>query len=61
MAQVCEICGKKPGIGHTVSKAHNLTLRRFNINLKTVNAKVEGKPKRLRVCTSCIKAGKVTK
>jgi large subunit ribosomal protein L28 len=61
MAQVCEICGKKPGIGHTVSKAHNLTLRRFNINLKTVNARVQGKPKRIRVCTSCLKAGKVTK
>jgi len=61
MAQVCEICGKKPGVGHNVSKAHNLSNRRFNINLQSVNAKVDGKPKRLRVCTSCIKAGKVTK
>jgi large subunit ribosomal protein L28 len=61
MAQVCEICGKKPGVGHNVSKAHNLSNRRFNINLQSVHAKVDGKPKRLRVCTSCIKAGKVTK
>lgn len=61
MAQVCEICGKKPGVGNTVSKAHNLNKRRFNINLKSVNARVNGKPERIRVCTSCIKAGKVTK
>ncbi len=48
-------------MGHNVSKAHNLTLRRFNINLKRIKAKVDGVPKRVRVCTSCIKAGKITK
>jgi large subunit ribosomal protein L28 len=61
MAQVCEICGKKPSMGHQVSKAHNLSLRRFNINLKSVNARIDGKPRRIRVCTSCLKAGKVTR
>jgi len=61
MSQVCEICGKKPGRGHTVSHAHNLTLRRFKPNLRMVNAKVDGRPKRMKVCTGCIKAGKVTK
>ncbi|MCP4582830.1 MAG: 50S ribosomal protein L28 [candidate division Zixibacteria bacterium] len=61
MAQVCEICGKKPGSGRNVSHAHNLTNRRFKPNLQTVNAKVKGSPKRMKVCTSCIKAGKVTK
>jgi len=61
MAQVCEICGKKPGVGHSVSHAHNLNLRRFKPNLQSVRAKVNGRPKRLKVCTSCLKAGKVTK
>jgi len=61
MAQVCEICGKKPSTGNTVSKAHNLSKRRFNINLKSVNATIDGKPRRIRVCTSCLKAGKVMK
>lgn len=61
MAQVCEICGKKPGFGNNVSHAHNVTKRRFNINLKSVRARVDGKPKRVRVCTSCLKAGKVMK
>lgn len=61
MAQRCEICGKKPGFGNTVSHAHNIGKRRFNVNLKTVNARVNGRPKRIKVCTSCLKAGKVMK
>jgi large subunit ribosomal protein L28 len=61
MAQVCEICGKKPSTGKTVSKALNLSKSRFNINLKSVNAVVNGRPRRIRVCTSCLKAGKVMK
>jgi len=61
MAKVCEICGKKPTFGHNVSHAHNLTKRRWNPNLQTVRALVNGVPKRIIVCTSCLKAGKVTK
>ncbi len=61
MAQRCEICGKKPGFGNTVSHAHNVSKRRFNINLKTVHARVNGRPKKIKVCTSCLKAGKVMK
>ncbi len=61
MAQVCDICGKKAGIGHQVSHAHNLTLRRWKPNLQLVNAKVNGRPRKMRVCTRCIKAGKVAR
>jgi large subunit ribosomal protein L28 len=61
MSRVCDICGKKPGVGHNVSHAHNLTLRRFNPNLQKVRAKVDGAPRRMRVCTRCLKAGKVQK
>ncbi len=61
MAQRCEICGKKPGFGNTVSHAHNISKRRFNINLKSVHARVNGRPKKIKVCTSCLKAGKVMK
>jgi large subunit ribosomal protein L28 len=61
MAQVCEICGKKPGIGHNVSHAHNLNLRRFKPNLQVVRARVDGRPRRVKVCTRCLKAGKVVK
>ena len=61
MAKMCDICGKKPSAGNNVSHAHNITKRRFLPNLQNVRALVDGTPKRLSVCTSCIKAGKVVK
>jgi large subunit ribosomal protein L28 len=61
MAQVCEICGKGPQFGNKVSHAHNVSRRRWNVNLRPVRAVVKGTHKRLRVCTNCIKSGKVTK
>jgi large subunit ribosomal protein L28 len=61
MAKVCDVCGKKPIFGNRVSHANNKTPRRWVPNLRPVRALVNGVPKRLEVCTSCIKAGKVTK
>ena len=37
------------------------TLRRFDPNIQRVRATVNGTPKRLNVCTGCLKAGKVTR
>jgi large subunit ribosomal protein L28 len=61
MAQICQVCGKGPQFGNNISHAHNITRRRWNVNLRPVKAKVEGGAKRIRVCTSCIKAGTVVK
>jgi large subunit ribosomal protein L28 len=61
MAQVCEICGKKPMSGNTISHAHNVSKRRWNVNLRPVHAKVGTTTKRMRVCTSCLRSGKVVK
>ena len=61
MAQVCDVCGKKPQFGHTISHAHNVSNRRWNVNLRSVRARVKGATKRLRVCTTCLKSGKVAK
>ena len=61
MAKVCDKCGRGPQFGNKVSHAHNITKRRWNINLKEVRAVVSGGTKRIRVCTSCIKNGKVLK
>jgi len=61
MAQVCEICGKKPQSGNNISHAHNVTKRRWNVNLRSVHARVKGTTKRMRVCTSCLRSGKVVK
>jgi large subunit ribosomal protein L28 len=61
MAQICDICGKGPQFGNNISHAHNVSRRRWNVNLQAVKALVNGAPKRIRVCTSCIKSGKITK
>ncbi len=61
MSKSCEICGKKTSFGNNVSHAHNTTKRRWYPNLQPVRALIDGKPKRIKVCTSCIKAGKVIK
>ncbi len=61
MARVCEICGKGPKFGNRISHAHNVTARRWDPNLQSVRALVNGAAKRIRVCTSCLKSGKVQK
>ena len=61
MAQKCDLCGKAPQFGNNISHAHNTTRRRWNVNLQPVKAQVNGGSKRMRVCTSCIKTGKVVK
>jgi large subunit ribosomal protein L28 len=59
VASVCDICAKKPIFGNNVSHSHRRTRRTWKPNIQTVRANVNGTPKRLNVCTSCIKAGKV--
>ena len=56
-----DVCGKGPGFGHAISHSHRRTKRRFDPNIQRVRAMVNGTPKRLHVCTSCLKAGKVTR
>lgn len=61
MAKVCEMCGRGPVFGNRISHAHNVTKRRWNVNLQSVRAVVNGGRKRVKVCTSCIRDGKVQK
>lgn len=61
MSRICAICGKKPLTGNNVSHAHNVTKRRFNPNLQRVRAVLNGRTKKIIVCTSCIKSGNVIK
>ena len=61
MAQICEICGRGPRFGNRISHAHNVTKRRWNLNLQSVRALVKGAGRRMRVCTSCIRSNKVQK
>jgi len=61
MAKICEICGKKPVSGHNISHAHNRTKRRWLPNLQNIRVQVNGRSQRMRVCTTCIKQGRVQK
>jgi large subunit ribosomal protein L28 len=61
MAAVCEVCGKHPSFGMSISHSHRRTKRRWNPNIQRIRVLVGRTPKRLHVCTSCIRAGKVTK
>jgi large subunit ribosomal protein L28 len=61
MSKVCDICGKKPILGYNVSHAHNKTRARWYPNLQRVRAVKEGRTTRMRVCTSCLRSGMVTK
>ena len=61
MSKRCDVCNKGPMFGNNVSHAKNATRRRWNPNLKKMRVIVQGSLKSMKVCTSCLKADKVTK
>lgn len=61
LANTCELCGKRRLVGNRVSHAHNKTKRVSMPNIKVVRAIVNGATRRLKVCTRCIRSGKIKK
>lgn len=61
MSRVCDICGKKAQNGNNVSHANNKTKKLWQPNLQSVRHQDGGTVKSIKVCTKCIKNGKVTK
>ena len=61
MANVCDVCGKRVSVGCKVSNSQRHTKRTWKPNLQRVRALVDGSPRRIKACTSCLKAGKVKK
>jgi large subunit ribosomal protein L28 len=61
MARRCDICGKGPLVGNTVSHANNKSKTRSLPNLRSVRADLQGTVRHIRVCTRCLKAGRVIK
>lgn len=61
MAAVCDICGKTPGFGKSVSFSHKRANRRWNPNIQRVRAVVDGTHRRVNVCAKCLKAGRVVR
>lgn len=75
MAQICQICGKKPAMGNSVAhrgkakylggvgtKITGISRRKFRPNLQKVRVTTpNGTHKTMRVCVQCIRSGAVTK
>ncbi|HBN09306.1 MAG TPA: 50S ribosomal protein L28 [Cyanobacteria bacterium UBA8530] len=59
MSKICNVCGKGPMSGNNVSHSNRHTKRRWLPNLQSVKALINGSARRIRICTSCLKAGKV--
>lgn len=70
MSMRCDVCGKEPSFGKRVARlgkralvgrVKRRTSRKFNPNIQPVRTVINGTPKRIKSCTSCLKAGKVTR
>ncbi|MDP8262581.1 MAG: 50S ribosomal protein L28 [Candidatus Ancaeobacter aquaticus] len=74
MAKICEICGKKPVAGRTIErrglakkkggvgkKVTGISKRRFLPNLQRIKIILNGANKKAKVCSSCIRSGKIQK
>ena len=61
MSYMCDICGKHPTVGNSVSHANNHTKRRWKPNLRKVRAVRQGSVRYIQVCTRCLRSGKVIK
>ena len=57
MSRVCEVTGKKPGVGNRVSHANNKRRRRFLPNLHTQRFWLEGEKRwvSLRISTNALR------
>lgn len=61
MARRCDVCDKGPLVGNSVSHSHIRTKKRTLPNLQSVKTLQNGTPVKMKVCTSCLKAGKVVR
>jgi large subunit ribosomal protein L28 len=72
MARQCEICGKGPSTGNTISrrgkakylggvgrKVTGISRRQFKPNLQKLKVVLNGTVQRIKVCTQCLRSGKV--
>ena len=59
----CMICNKEAIYGNklSITRSHisKRTSRTWNPNVKRVKVLVDGEPKRINVCTKCLRSGKV--
>ncbi|MBN1653043.1 MAG: 50S ribosomal protein L28 [Deltaproteobacteria bacterium] len=61
MAYTCEICGKNRQKAHLVSHSNIKTRKWQEPNLQLVRVIEGGRIRRIRVCTRCIRSGRIVK
>ncbi|WP_326909256.1 50S ribosomal protein L28 [Sedimentibacter sp. MB31-C6] len=59
MAKFCEVCGKGTISGHSITHADRKIKRTWKPNVRKVTVLDNGTPKKITVCTRCIRSGKV--
>ena len=55
----CELCEKEKVFSMQVSHSHRRSARTWKPNLRTVRAVVNGAPRKMTVCSRCLRSGKV--
>ena len=58
---ICYACGKGVAFGNNVSHANNKTRRTWRPNLQVARIELDGKIQKIKVCTRCLNAGKITR
>ncbi len=59
MSKKCDICGKGPRFGNNVSHSHKKTRTKWDPNVKPMKVLVNGQVKKVKVCMSCLRSGRV--
>ncbi len=59
MSNKCQICGKGQVSGNKVSHSNIHSKRKWNPNIQSVKVNENGTVKRIKVCTRCMKSGRV--
>jgi large subunit ribosomal protein L28 len=57
----CEICGKGPLFGHNVSHSKRRTNRRWLPNIQTARLEIDGRVRKVKLCTRCLRTLHKTK
>jgi large subunit ribosomal protein L28 len=61
MMASCEVCGKSPQFGHNVSHSKVATNRQWTPNIQKVTLVVDGHPRKVSICTRCLRTLNRTK
>ncbi len=59
MAKICVVCSKSKATGFKISHSNIKTKRRWRPNIQKIKIMYNGSPRRVNVCSRCIKAGKI--